>query len=445
MDLLHRFKRYVEGTLQIKPMDTILLTVSGGKDSMLMAFLFKQLGYKGYVAHCNFQLRGKESDKDEQLVESYAEQLGFPLMKKRFDTESYARQEGISIQMAARDLRYAWFEELRQSNNISWIAVAQHRNDHLETVLLNLTRGTGLQGLQGILPKRGTIIRPLLFLTADEIAQFVLSESIPYRDDQSNFSTRYARNKIRLEIIPKFKEITADFETVLAENIVHFQESYQLLESFIEPIRTRIFDVKADGTMAINKNTLMPYLSDMPLLYALFRPYGFSKAVLGDLAAQKAKGVGTVFDSATHRLWVDRDKLFLQKRDKWRETDGQRKDIAETDTDIHLGEMTISCAVSTDLTIVRDKKVAKLDYDRLIFPLTLRYWEEADTFCPLGMQGKKKLSDFFIQQKVPVFKKKQIPILVNGNGDVLWIVNYQLDNRYKITESTKKVFTLVCN
>lgn len=441
MDLLERFKAYLEEVLLIGHDDRVLLAVSGGKDSMLMGFLFKESGYDIAIAHCNFQLRGEASDLDEALVKNFAQGNAIPFFAKRFDTVAFAQENGISIQMAARELRYQWFEELRKEVQAKWIAVAQHQNDHIETVLLNLTRGTGLQGLQGILPKRESIIRPLLFLNSKEIAQFVKANRIPFRDDASNFSTKYARNKIRLDIIPKFKEITPDFERVFLQNIRHFQESHELLQSFISPIREQLF-VKREDVVEIKKDEIAPYLNNMPLMFELFKPYGFSKAILQDLRGNWQGVSGKVFESPSYKLLLDRELLYL-KQDSVEEDDAIVEIYADTSSVVFGGHV-FSMGITDDLCLDGNPALAKLDYDKLLFPLTLRHWQEGDVFHPLGMQGKKKLSDFFIQQKVPLFEKKNMPLLINGNGDVLWVVHYRIDNRYKIVKSTKKVFTLVC-
>lgn len=441
MGLLADFQSFVTYKVGIQPQDKVLLAVSGGRDSMLMAHLFQRAGFDCVIAHCNFQLRGDESDLDEALVRHYAEANQIPFFVKHFDTKGYAQEQHVSIQMAARELRYAWFEALRVQLDADWIAVAQHKNDHIETVLLNLTRGTGLLGLQGILPKRGRIIRPLLFLTAAEVTAAMQDLQLAYRDDQSNFSTKYARNKIRLDIIPEFKQITPDFEDIMARNIQHFQEAYALLSSFVDPLREQIFSTEGEGFVKARKADLHPYVDNMPLWFELFRPYGFSKEVLADLLSCWAGESGRLFQSATHELLLDRDYIYIRSINE---------EIADRTLCLGANEVSWSFAgkdfhatLSEDKTLLRDAQIAQLDADKLVFPLQLRYWVEGDYFIPLGMQGRKKLSDFFIEQKLSVFDKKQVPILVNGNGEIVWLVPYRLDNRYKITERTKKVFTLV--
>lgn len=443
MDLRMEFQGYLKDTLQVAKQDKILLAVSGGRDSMLMAYLFQQTGCDCVIAHCNFQLRGAESDKDEELVKAFAAQAKIPFFVKHFETEAYASEKRISIQMAARDLRYAWFDDLSQELGTNWIAVAQHHNDHIETVLLNLTRGTGLLGLQGILPKRGKLIRPLLFLNSSQVTTAVQDYAIPFRDDQSNFVTKYARNKVRLEIVPKFQEIAPDFELVMAKNIQHFQEANALLQSFINPIRELLFVAHGEAMYSIERKALAQYTSNMPLLFELFRPFGFSKEVLADMLGSWEAESGRRFQSASHELLLDRSTLFLRPIADTANQEGLL--IFPEILDFNFANQQFLIHYTEDTQILQDKSSLQVDADRLIFPLQLRYWQEGDIFYPLGMQGRQKLSDFFTQKKLSVFEKNQVPLLLNGNGELIWVVGYRMDNRYKMTESTKKVFTLVVN
>lgn len=440
MNVLERLNFFIEKNSLFEAKDKILLTVSGGKDSMLMTFLLAKAGYQLTIAHCNFQLRGEESDLDEALVRSFAEAHQIPFYVNYFDTNTYADEHGISIQMAARELRYTWFESLRKELNFEKIAVAHHLNDHIETVLLNLSRGTGLLGLQGIQCKRDHIVRPLLFLTAEEVLEYVEKYQIPYRDDQSNFTTKYARNKVRIDIIPQFKKMQPDFERVFEQNIEHFKESYTLLQQFVQPIRNSLFEKRNDDWL-VEKVKLEPYIDDLALLYELFINFGFAKNVLADLQSCWDKESGRLFQSADYDLLFDRD--FLVIREKEFKNPSETLITSETKS-VSWGEYSFSCDVSFDKTIIRDKRLAKIDFDLIVFPLTLRSWKEGDYFYPLGMTSKKKLSDLFQSYKVNSFEKKNIPILVNGNGDIIWVANYQLDNRYKISSNSKKVFILVC-
>lgn len=440
MNLLERLTFFIKDNNLFEANDKILLTVSGGRDSMLMTFLLAKAGYQIAIAHCNFKLRGIESDLDECLVRDFAETHGIPFYVKHFDTEQVALERGISIQMAARELRYAWFEDLRATLNFDKIAVAQHLNDHIETVLLNLSRGTGLQGLQGIQLKRDRLIRPLLFLKADEVLHYVQEYQIPYRDDQSNFSTKYARNKVRIDIIPQFKKMQPDFERIFEQNIVHFKESYVLLQQFITPLRDRLF-IKNQDAWVIEKDKIRQHITDLPLLYELFSPFYFNKNVLADLQSCFDKESGRLFQSERYDLLLDREFLIIREKEYKQEDETV---ITSETKSVSWRNYNFSCDYSHDLSIVRDRHIAKIDGDLLIFPLTLRSWKTGDYFYPLGMKGRKKLSDLFTHYKVNVFEKQNIPILVNGNGDIIWVANYQLDDRYKISENTNKVFILNC-
>ncbi len=439
MELLERLKGFIVANNLLNRDDRILLAVSGGRDSMLMLRLLYDLGRDIEVAHCNFSLRAEESDADEQLVRDYCASLHVPLHVKRFDTEDYALVHKLSIQMAARDLRYAWFAELASERGCAKIAVAQHKNDHVETVLFNLARGTGLQGLRGILPQRDKIIRPLLFLDSREISEAVLQLGVPYRDDASNFSTKYSRNKIRLDIIPQFEQLNPDFIQVMEDNIVRFQESYQVLQDFVGARRGELFVEQRPQLWRVAKTALQDM--EIGLLFLLFEPFGFSKAVLEDLRTAWDKESGRIFDAFSYEILLDREFLILRVK----EEEQERSLVREGQEEVNWGNRSFRLYLSDDVHVVRDAQSAQLDVDKLVFPLEVRAWQVGDHFQPLGMTGKKKISDFFVSRKINVFEKQHIPIWVNGNGDILWVGGYQIDDRYKITENTQKVLTLVCS
>ncbi|MGX1639040.1 tRNA lysidine(34) synthetase TilS [Sphingobacterium sp. NPDC055431] len=439
MSVSERLKQFIIEKELLDRNDKILLAVSGGKDSMLMARLFHDLKMNCIIAHCNFQLRGEESDKDEALVVDYAKELGFPVFLKRFETEAYASEHKVSIQMAARELRYQWFEELKSEQACQKIAIAQHANDHLETMLFNLTRSTGIQGLLGIQAKRGAIIRPILFLSANEVALEVQSLQVPYRDDQSNFSTKYARNKIRLEIIPKFKEIQPDFEAILEQNIKHFEESHRFIQNQVDAIRKLIFRNEGNQ-IKIRLEALQVHASDPFLIFELFRPYNFQRNVTDDLITVLDKGMGQIFESSSHELLLDRDELIL--REKVIDSPFTIT-IENLHAKVNYNHKGFFIVESQGMEIERDENQVQVDADLIKFPLVLRPWQIGDTFKPLGMEGSKKLSDYFIQKKLNRFQKEEVPILVNADGQLIWIVGMRLDNRFKVTENTKKVLTLV--
>lgn len=441
MGIINRFESYVEENELFNKTDKILVAVSGGRDSMLLLWLLHQANFSVEIAHCNFQLRGDESDGDEKLVRDYAETNTIPFHVKRFDTIQYAESNKISIQMAARELRYAWFEELWKQQNCKVVAVAQHMNDSVETVLFNMSRGTGLQGLQGILPKRvdSKVVRPLLFLKSNEILNLVQKYSIPFRDDSSNFSNKYARNKIRLDIIPEFEKLNPEFITIMNDNIQRLRDSQEVLLNLIERRRQDLFLPRGNDSWSIKKaNLLKVTISE---LYFLMEPYGFKKNVLQDLVINLDKESGKRFEAENYILIVDREEVILSKKTETLEA----VQIKEVQKKVIWNDFQFCFDVTESLTVVKDNSIAQVDFAELVFPLTIRSWEEGDVFQPLGMKGKKKLSDYFIQKKISILDKKRVPILVNGDNRIIWVVNYHLDERFKIRDNTQKVLKLVCN
>lgn len=441
MDILERFERYVEENKLFSREDNILVAVSAGRDSMLLLWLLHELQYRVQIAHCNFQLRGEESDGDEALVRQLAEHHGLALHVKAFDTTDYANSNKISIQMAARELRYAWFEKLREELGCKVIAIAQHLNDSVETVLFNLSRGTGLQGLQGILPMRtdSKVVRPLLFLSSKEITAFMQQKNIPYRDDSSNFSTKYARNKIRLDIIPEFEQMNPGFIGIMADNITRFRDAQEVLNSTMKRMRKTILIARGKDSWSMLKTSIKSL--SLHECYFLLEPFGFRKNVLEDLYKTLDDEPGRQFESEKYILITDREEVVLSEKTAITHP----VSISAQDSKITWGDTEIFIEIAEDLRIERDRYIAQVDFDELVFPLTIRAWEEGDIFQPLGMQGKKKLSDYFIQKKINILDKKRVPLLVNGDGRIIWIVSYHMDERFKIKNNTQKVLKLVSN
>lgn len=443
MSIPSRFRAYIHEQALCQPGDRILLAVSGGKDSVMMARLFADLDYTLGIAHCNFGLRGDESDADEQLVYELSKALDVPFYVTRFDTRSYAQQMGISTQMAARELRYDWFETVRASQGYDYVAVAHHRNDHVETLMLNLVRGTGLAGLQGIHPKRGNLIRPMLFLEAAEIAAYVQQRGWEFRDDLSNFSTKYARNKIRLEVIPKLKELNPDLERTVAKSMGYFADAYAVVQRYVGGLREQLF-TRHDGEQWHIPIDRLASLDPRPLLlYELFKPFGFTETTISDLIRALAVRVpGKRFSSPTHTLYIDRQEVVLTVDADIRDT---TMVLEKPGASAVWKGYRFQSFLSTETTIDPDPCVAQFDADRLVFPLSVRSWREGDMLRPLGMKGHKKVSDLFVSLKIPVYRKHNVPVVVNGNGDILWVAPYRMDDRYKITDKTKKVLTLACS
>ncbi len=433
-----RFKSFIAINKLFNPSEKVLLAVSGGKDSVLMAHLFNAAGFNFGIAHCNFKLRGDESEEDERFVEKLSLKLNASFHNTSFDTRKASHDQKISIQMAARDLRYNWFETIRNKFDYDYIALAHHQSDTIETILLNLLRGTGIAGLHGILPKRDKLIRPILFLNRQEIDGIITACKLPFREDSSNSSTKYARNKLRLEVIPKLKELNPNLEDTFEKNSRRFKELEDFLNIQIEALRNDLFQLTDDGILRIRLEDLKKLNPQMLQLYELFKPYNFSETALRDLTNAWDGQPGKVFESPTHRLLLDREFLILNKI----------TEATDDETLIHQGEtivkwdnlkLTIAERDINEVEIVGSADQAFFDSALLQFPLKLRHWSKGDYFYPFGMKGKKKLSDFFTSLKIPLTEKNNIAILENGNGDILWVVGYRTDNRYKITPHTKNL------
>ncbi|WP_295794358.1 tRNA lysidine(34) synthetase TilS [Mucilaginibacter sp.] len=414
----------------------ILAAVSGGMDSVIMVHLLKSAGYNFGIAHCNFQLRGDESTGDEQFCRQLAQQLDVSFHCTSFDTLTFTADNKVSTQMAARTLRYQWFEKVRKQAGYSVIALAHHQNDAIETILLNLTRGTGIAGLHGILAKNGLLVRPLLFLGRDDIHQLISNLQIPYREDSSNSSTKYARNKIRLEVIPKLKELNPGLERTFENNLQHFRELEILLNLRVAELQQKVVIIDG-GESHIFLKDIIDLEPKRLLLFNLLQPYGFNETSIDDLISALGKHSGRVFNSENFKLISDRERLILTKKEV-----GQQQEVLINihDREINYGRYKLNVLHDDSPLIVKNNPMAvSIDAGLLIYPLTLRPWQQGDSFVPLGMKGRKKVSDFFIGEKVPIHQKEQIPLLINGNGDIAWLGGYRLADNYKVTKDTKKV------
>lgn len=432
---LSQFQDFIQQHKLFASGNKILLAVSGGKDSVLMLHLFKAIGVNIGVAHCNFNLRADEAQRDENFVKILAETLDLPFHITHFDTKKYAVENKISTQMAARDLRYAWFEEIRATHQYDYIALAHHQNDAIETVMMNLIRGTGISGLHGILPKRNHLIRPLLFLNSEQIESIVTEENISFVEDSSNLSTHYTRNKLRLQVIPHLKEINPNLEKTFADNIARFAELENLLELEVAKLQAKILIRKTDG-LYIALNEIAKLNPQKLLLYELLKHYHFTEHVVEEILLSLTALSGTHFFSSSHQAIINRNDLVIIEKN----TDNLLNEFMHPATKkISFGGHTISLEYSTVTKFEMNVAKAFVNADQLIFPLVVRKWQNGDKFIPLGMHMLKKVSDFFINEKVPVHIKHRTPILINGNGDIIWIAGMRQDNRYKLTTATKKV------
>ncbi|MBB2145665.1 tRNA lysidine(34) synthetase TilS [Pedobacter sp. LMG 31464] len=433
---LQQFTNYIKKNALFSAQDKILLAVSGGKDSVLMVQLFKLAGFQFSIAHCNFNLRGDESQRDEAFVKLLATTLEIPFHVVHFDAKTYANEHQISIQMAARDLRYQWFETIRQENNYDFIALAHHQNDSIETLLLNLTRGTGISGMHGILPKRDKLIRPLLFLSRQQIDELIKENDINFVEDSSNESTKYARNKIRLTVIPQLREINPNLEHTFAQNIARFAETEEVLQGVIVQTRKEIAR-EIDGVVYFSIEKINALKPQKLIFFELLKPYHFTDGVVDEILESLTKQSGTSFYSHTHRATINRNDVMISALP--REQTHANHFIHPKDERILIENQQVLIAYTTSNAVEDNRNKAFIDADKLIYPLIIRFKQDGDRFMPLGMKQYKKLSDFLIDNKVPLPQKEKIPLLINGNGEIIWVAGLRQDNRYKVNATTKKV------
>lgn len=418
-----------------------MLAFSGGVDSVVLCDLFDQMDLGFALAHCNFKLRGEASDQDETFVRQEALKRKKALYIISFDTKDYAQQHKLSIQMAARELRYTWFEKIIRENEFDYLVTAHHADDSLETFLINLSRGTGIKGLTGIPENQKWILRPLLPFTKMEIKTFGMEKGLLWREDQSNEDTKYLRNKIRKELIPILKELNPSFMTSFSYTLDNLQGS-------IEIINDRMDDVLKDIVKPSNKNDteelkfkveqLMKYASNTAYLYQIFHPYGFDqwKEIQNLLKAQSGKQLL----SKTHRLVKNRNDLILSPVAK-KSTCGPSYEIDEDQQSLRIEKMVISFQhheIKGQFKFDQNLLTAEFDKDLIRFPLLVRKWKKGDYFYPLGMRGKKKLSDFFKDEKYSLLQKENIWLLCCGE-DIIWLIGKRMDNRYKVTDKTKNI------
>jgi tRNA(Ile)-lysidine synthase len=420
--VIRKVRQSIESQKLLSFPSKIIVGLSGGADSVVLLYVLQRLGYDCVAAHCNFHLRGEESFADEKFSEDVAKSLEIPFLKQDFDTEKIATERGISIEMAARDLRYAWFETLRQAQNADVIAVAHHRDDSIETMLLNLIRGTGIKGLTGIVPKNGNIIRPLLCVSKQEILDFVKTKELSFRTDSSNLQDEYTRNKIRLSLLPLLKTINPSVDEALLRTMEHLNETEKIYQEAIKTGILKVFDFER-GQINIAQLRLLP--SPESVLFELLKIYGFGRETVQDIVRAIDSQSGKEFYSADYRLIRDRDYFLLVPREQ--KTDDKNQIL--TDKDIQI------IAIDANFTIKKDKNIAYFDADKLQFPLHIRKWEIGDKFVPFGMNSLKKVSDYFTNHKFSKIEKENTRLLISGE-DIIWIIGHRTDNRYRITPDT---------
>ncbi len=411
----------------------VLVGVSGGADSIALLTVLVELGYSCIVGHCNFHLRGEESMRDEHFTETYARKLGLPFVKVDFNTRDYAAEHHLSVEMAARELRYAWFEEMRCVHDAQAIAVAHHRDDNVETVLMNLIRGSGIRGMSGIRPKNGFVIRPLLPVTRQEILQWLAERQLEYVTDSTNLSAAYTRNFIRLRVLPLLETINPSVRTAINRTAEHLAETESLFAYVMADARKRVFE--AENRLSIK--ALMQYPSPKTVLFELLKAFHFTPSSVDEIFLSLNKESGKLFFSSSHRLVKDRDCLLLSPL-----AAAGEKEVYFLTGEEGSWSGPIDLAFSRivrieELHIQKDKDIAYFDLDKLKFPLVLRHWQQGDWFVPFGMQGRKKLSDYFSDKKFSRLEKEQVWLLCSGD-EVIWIVGERSDNRFRVECATKR-------
>lgn len=431
-----KFLHFISKNSLCTKSDRILLAISGGIDSMVMLELFHRGQFQIAVAHANFQLRGNESELDQKLVEDGCKKYSIPFYSKRFSTQEFALQNSLSIQMAARELRYTWFNELLDQTGYDFIATAHHLNDSIETALLNFVRGSGLEGWDGISIKNGKIIRPLLFVKRDEIETFANENKMVWREDRSNSSDDYQRNFIRHHVIPQLKEMNPSLENSFADAIEKISSSNELSHSAIRSFRKE-FESKKDDQVLLSKKGIHTVLHREGLLWNLIKGYGFNfdqcKQIINAFTGQSGKQ----FHSKKFQLIVDRKQLIISKI----KTEIEQVRIEKDQKLVQFGENILEISVVDSFELIKNQSVAFVDGGILEFPLVWRDWKAGDAFHPLGMNHSKKISDFLIDNKISLADKSLVTV-VESAGEIVWVVGLRISERFKVTDQTKMILKI---
>lgn len=417
-----------------------IIAVSGGADSIALLHAFKYLNLKIRALHCNFKLRGKESDMDEQFVKRFCDIYGIAISVKEFDTTGYAKANGVSIEMAARELRYAWFSEMKTKKKMDYIVVGHHADDLAETFFINVCRGTGIKGLTGIKPVNGDILRPLLPCSRADILKYIEDNQLGFRTDSTNNSLDYVRNRIRHQVIPVFKEINPAFRETMEDNCENLKETELIFRYGIEQLQEQVMECEENEILIDIQKTLgtpAPYT----LLYETLKPFGFNKTQISDILHSHEATPGRQFIAGDHILTKGRRYWRLFNNSEHTETHIQ----IDREGEFRINNKTFrftSVPISPDFIIPQDASTACMDADKAVFPMLIRNWQAGDYFCPIGMKkSKKKLSDFFTDQKFSAKQKKECLLLLSDNK-IAWIIGSRLDERFKITSFTRNILMI---
>ena len=433
--MINKFIKYCNG-IGFKSKSKLLLGLRGGIDSIALFHLLRLSKFTFEVAHCNFNLRKSDSENDEKFVKKLCSKYNIICHVKQFDVGLNSKNEKISIQMSARKLRFDWFEVIRISRKLDYIILGHNKNDHCETILMNLIKGTGINGLTGIKTIKKKIFRPMLETERSEIEKWVLKNEFTYRTDKSNYSNKYLRNYLRNVIVPKLKNINPSLITTLSENSIKIKNSIKNLHFFYDKIKDEIL-LKKKNSIEVNIKKLKKYPSSSDILYYYLKDYNFTdwNSMFNLINSQNGK----ILYSEKYKILKHNNKLIINKSKLVKVLPKKifsKQNYIRTPLKLRFNKININ-----DFCINKSKKIAALDYDKLTFPLTLRKWESGDFIYPLGLKGKKKMSDFFIDNKFSQFEKEKTWLLLSGD-QIIWIIGHRIDDRFKIKEKTKNIYII---
>lgn len=413
-------------TLNIK--QSILAAVSGGRDSVVLAELLHRGGYRFEIAHCNFHLRGDESDRDEQFVRDLANQYGVPCHVAQFDTDAYASEKKVSTEMAARELRYEWFEKVRQERRLDLIAVAHHRDDAIETFFINLLRGAGLAGLCGMKAQNGHVVRPLLHVSREEIDRYIAENGLHYVEDRTNATDLYLRNRIRHQLMPLMRDLNPSFDSVMSQNLHNLSDANEIYQSAVSTIIENIVTHRSDGIDEIPVARIETLKPQDTLLFEMLCPYGFNADTVNEILAGLHGESGRQYLSPTHRLVKDRQTLQVSA-------------LGTTDA---TPKLTISGPIARKefTTLKTERNTILCDADLLKQPLTLRHWHDGDRFYPFGMKGSQLVSDYFSDHKFSLLEKQQAWLLCDADDKIVWVIGHRADGRFAVTGKTMEIIEI---